>query len=353
MREGESDNMNVHGGDIYRNHVTIDFSVNVNPLGIPQSVKDALHRAVEQSSCYPDIESASLKKAVSKMLVVPEEYLLFGNGASELLIALIHGLQPAKTVIPIPSFYGYEHAAKAAGTEILYYEMKQKNNFCITEDIYHVLTEDIDLLFLANPNNPTGVLLEKSTITELLLHCKKKGIYVVLDECFIEFNAPTYSMLSEMESFDHFILLRAFTKIFSIPGVRLGYLLCKNQKLLARIADQLPEWNLSCFAQKAGCACAREGQFITKTEEAIRKERSFLEEGLSQRGLQVFPSMANFILIYRKEAESADTLYAQLLRQGILIRDCQNFRGLDRGFYRIAIKTRDENQKLLQAIENI
>lgn len=344
------DNMAIHGGDIYRNSIAIDFSVNCNPLGMPHAAKKALHRAVMQCGAYPDIEAQALKEAVGSMLGVPNESLLFGNGASELFMAIVHGLRPKKTVIPIPSFYGYEYAAKAAGSEILYYELKQENGFCVTEDLCEKLTDEVDLLFLANPNNPTGRLLEKETGMTLLQRCREKGIYVVVDECFIEFCAGCPSLLSEPETIDRLLLVRSFTKIYSIPGVRLGYLLCNNRKLLTKIAGQLPEWNLSCFAQEAGCACAKETAFVKETEQYVAQERVFLERELKQRGFQVFPSATNFILFHTKNEPAAAALYKQLLTQGILIRDCENFRGLGKGFYRIAVKTREENIRLLQAL---
>lgn len=337
--------MGIHGGDIYRNHVTVDFSVNVNPFGIPQGVKKALNRAIELCDKYPDMKAEKLKKAVGKMLAVPEEYLLFGNGASELFVAASHGIKSKKTVIPVPSFYGYEYAAKASGSDIIYYEMNAEHNFCLTEDICSILTEETDALFLANPNNPTGQLLDQETMKMLLQHCKNKGIYVFLDECFIEFTNQTFSMLSEIEKFDNLIIIRAFTKIFSIPGVRLGYLICKNPSLLTKIASQLPEWNLSCFAQEAGCACAGQSDFIKKTKDYVERERHFLEEGLQKKGYHLFPSETNFILLY-----SEKPLYEKLLAQGILIRDCCNFRGLGNGFYRIAVKNRKENEILLKSL---
>ena len=337
--------MGIHGGDIYRNHVILDFSVNVNPLGIPEGVKEALRTAIEACHRYPDMKAEKLKKAMGEMLALPEEYLLFGNGASELFMAAAHGIKAKKTVLPVPSFYGYEYAAKAAGSEIVYYEMKAEHNFCLTEDICGILTEDTDALFLANPNNPTGHLLKPETLKRLLQHCKSKGIYVFLDECFIEFTSQAFSMLPEIEGFDNLVIIRAFTKIFSIPGVRLGYLICKNPSLLTRIANQLPEWNLSCFAQEAGCACTEQADFIKKTVNYIGKERGFLEDGLQKKGFQTFPSAANFILLYSKEP-----LYEKLLAKGILIRDCSNFKGLGKGFYRIAVKSRKENEILLESL---
>lgn len=338
----------LHGGDIYRNHVKTDFSVNVNPLGIPEAVKAALYEAVDNCTRYPDISAEKLKEAVSEMLTVPKGYLLFGNGASELFMAIIHGIKPKKTVIPVPSFYGYEYAAETADGEILYYETKEKNDFCLQEDFLSVLTEDVDILFLANPNNPTGNLMSREELRNVLSHCRDKGVYVVLDECFIEFCGKERSMLQEIETFSNLILVRAFTKIFSIPGVRLGYFVCSNPLLLGKIGRQLPEWNVSRFAQAAGYECAMQTAFVEKTVTFIRKERRFLEDGLRQAGFRVFPGKANFLLIYCEQP-----LYDRLLEKGILIRDCENFRGLSKGFYRIAVEDRKENEDLLRAIGEI
>lgn len=347
-RKGLRKMKEIHGGDIYRNHVKTDFSVNVNPLGIPKVVEAALYGAVEKCSTYPDISAEKLKKAVSGMLTVPKEQILFGNGASELFMAVVHGIKPKKTVIPVPSFYGYEYAAEAADGEIVYYETKEETCFCLREDFLSVLTEETDILFLANPNNPTGNLMGREELCSLISHCRDKGIYVVLDECFIEFCGKKYSMLQEIERFSNLILVRAFTKIFAIPGVRLGYLVCSNRLLLEKIGRQLPEWNLSGFAQAAGYECAMQMEFAEKTAAYTEQERRFLEDGFMRAGCRVFPGNANFLLIY-----SEQRLYDKLLEKGILIRDCENFRGLSKGFYRIAVKSRKENEDLLKAIGEI
>lgn len=338
----------MHGGDIYRNYVSLDFSVNVNPLGVPGSVKTAIQKAVEDCSAYPDIEAERLKRSVSRMQSVPAEHLILGNGSSELFLAVVHSINPKKTVIPIPSFLGYEYAAKAAEGEIIYYALREENGFCVTESFCESLTEDVDLLFLANPNNPTGALIHPPVLKQILAHCRELGIYVVLDECFIEFCDADCSMVSQLTEFDNLILIRAFTKIFAIPGVRLGYLVCSNKALLRKIRENIPEWNLSCFAHAAGCACALETAYISQTAGYIKKERKFLEKELGKRGCLVFPSAANFLLCYSKEP-----LYRKLLEHGILIRDCRNFRGLYEGFYRIAVRNRDENIQLMRVLDEI
>ena len=170
---------------------------------------------------------------------------------------------------------------------------------------------------------------------------------MVLDECFMEFCETESSMLPEMEQYDNLIIIRAFTKIFAIPGVRLGYLICSNHVLRERIQRQLPEWNLSAFAQAAGCTCAKQMHFVKKTAAYVREERKFLTEELKRLKVTVYPGEADFLLIY-----SEQPLYERLLEKGILIRDCENFRGLKKGFYRIAVKTREENEVLIRNLSD-
>ena len=335
----------IHGGDIYRNLVDTDFSINVNPLGMPKAVEAALYAAVERCQEYPDIETLELKKAVSNNLSISEEYLLFGNGASELFMGILHTIRPEKILIPVPSFYGYAYAAKAVDSHIVYFPLREEEEFLPGEDFFEALTEDIDLLFLANPNNPTGKRISKAYLEKLLKICQEKRIWVVLDECFIEFCGSGFSMLPEIGKYNRLLIVRAFTKIYAIPGVRLGYLICSNLTLLNRIRKQLPEWNISTFAQKAGVACMSQTAYVEKTVEYVKKERQVLSEQLRKLGLRVFSSEANFILVY-----SEHQLKKELLQRGILIRDCENFRGLSKGYYRIAVKQRMDNEKLWKVI---
>ena len=340
--------MERHGGDIYRNRVSLDFSININPLGIPAGVQKSLQEAIKDCSTYPDIQSQKLKQAIAFWLKLPQEYLIMGNGASELLMAVVHGLKPKKTVIPIPSFYGYEYAAGATGGEIIYYETRKEDGFQPGEDLYLWLTEEVKLLFLGNPNNPTGRLLNPEFLEKLLLHCAKQKIKIVVDESFVELCEPKGSFLSKIEQYEGLILIRSFTKSFAIPGVRLGYLICSHKETREKIERQLPEWNLSLFAQKAGVACTREEGFLRETQRVLEEERRFLTEGLRALGFWVGEGEANFLLFF-----SNRRLYEPLLEKGILIRDCQNFRGLSKGYYRIAIRTRAENEKLLKNMGEI
>lgn len=335
----------IHGGDIYRNEVELDVSINVNPMGMPESVRQALLHAVSDCTKYPDPEVEQLTEAVRKGLGVKETSILFGNGASELFQAVVHTIRPKKTLIPVPSFYGYEYAANCVDGEICYYAMKKENEYSLDEGIFTELAKGVDLVFLANPNNPTGCLLDREFLEQVLIYCKEKQIYVVLDECFIEFCEEGTSMLPKLAEYPNLMLVRAFTKIFAIPGVRIGYLLCENAALIQEIKRHLPEWNLSTFAQAAGIACASEWEFVERTRAFLKEERHFLAEGLRKAGFTVFPGAANFLLV-----QTEIPLYEALLKQKILVRDCSNFRGLGKGFYRIAVKSREENETLLEKI---
>lgn len=340
----------MHGGDIYRNKVKMDFSVNINPLGMPERVKEALMEAAAACACYPDIRQEALKQAIHVMTGADKNRILCGNGASELFMAIVHGLKPKKIVIPVPSFFGYEKAAKAGGAEVLYYEMKVEEAFCLTDKVIDFLPEDADILFLTNPNNPVGNRLSPELIEKILQHCMAKKIVVVLDESFIEFTQEweQYSFLRRVDEFSNLIIVRAFTKIFAIPGVRLGYLVCDNLEIVKKIEEQLPEWNLSVFAQKAGIAAAKETEYRKKSVEVVRTEREYLTGKLQRSGVLVYPSEANYLLLYTEYP-----LAEELLKRGILIRDCSNYRGLSKGYYRIAIRQREENEELLAEIGEI
>ena len=347
---------NIHGGDIYSRQIRLDFSVNGNPLGMPDAAAQALREAISHVGEYPDISAGALTEAVSRMLSgecgreIPREYLLFGNGASELFLAIVHALRPEQVVIPVPSFYGYEYAAEAAGSHIKYVYLPEETGFCPGQELLQALTPDTDLLFLANPNNPTGQLRNAEYLHRLLEHCRQRGITVVLDECFIEFcecdRKQPKSLLGKINQYENLLLVRAFTKSFAMPGVRLGYVVCSNPELREKLRKQLPEWNLSVFAQRAGIACAEQAeQYLRDTVEYVKTERAYLREGLEALGIRVVSGEADFLLLY-----TTQPIYEKFLQKGILIRNCENFRGLGKGYYRIAVKKHEENEVLLQEL---
>lgn len=342
----------VHGGDIYRNQVQYDFSVNTNALGIPKSVQEALEHAVRDCAKYPDPCTEQLKAAIARKDAVNKDWIICGNGASELFAAAMHAVKPKKILIPVPSFYGYEWAAGMENSKIVFFQMKEENQFCLTKDFLSELTGDIDLLFLANPNNPVGNKIDEMLLEEILVRCRQNRIFVVLDECFLEFceRERVDSFRDKMEEYPNLLLVRAFTKIFAIPGVRLGYLISANEALREKIEKQLPEWNVSMFAQYAGVAAAKETDYVKKTVDFIRKEREFMMESLNElKQISVFTSSkTNFLLL-----KSGLSLYDILLERQILIRSCRNYRGLGKDFYRVAVRSHSENEVLLHRLREV
>lgn len=343
----------IHGGDIYNNKVNMDFSVNINPLGIPHSVKEAMSDALSYADRYPDMACSGLKKAISEYFTqqgcsIQSEDVIPGNGASELFMAIAHAIKPKKAVLLAPGFFGYEHVLRAVGCDIGYFLLDEQSDFSPAarlDALMDMLTDDTDIFFIANPNNPTGYLADSTFMKQIIGHCKEKHIYVVADECFMGFCEKNYSVLSLLCDYDNLIVVRAFTKLFAIPGVRLGYMLSKNEAVKQKVQRNLPEWNVSVLAQMAGEACIRESEYIKETASYVSGQRRLLSDGLKKLGFKVYKSDADFILFYSKLP-----LYDILLNKGILIRDCSNYVGLSQGYFRVAVKTYDENVRLLKVI---
>lgn len=347
---GQNRRCGMHGGDIYRNHVTLDFSVNINPCGVPSELRVAMEEGLSQVETYPDLTCRELKENIALHFQVNPEQVICGNGASELIMALCHWKRPEKAFLMAPGFSGYEKALKAVDCDITYCYLNPEEYFRPGEQLLQMVFERRpEVLFLSNPANPTGVLLDRDYVRRLCSVCEETGTLLVLDECFMELTgrAQVCSMIPLLSGQEHLVILRAFTKSFAIPGIRLGYLLCGRTDMAEKIQEQLPEWNVSVPAQKAGLAALNLSGYLQKSVEMIAQERSFLSEELCRLGMQVFPSEADFILFYTEDTN----LQQKLLTKGILIRDCRDYAGLKAGYYRVAVKKREENLQLLQALK--
>lgn len=347
-------NTSVHGGDVYRNNVRLDFSVNINPIGVDAQIKNKLNISMDEITHYPDPQQMRLRIAIADRFQLSEDNIVCGNGASELIMAAVHAIRPRKIVCPIPSFYGYERAAWACGAELRCYPLKEENGYRLDSGIKNYLTQDIDLLFLANPNNPVGDRLDEELFEDILDICLENNILVIIDECFIEFlGHSSYDVRTRLKRYRNLMILRAFTKFYAIPGVRLGYMMSANDNLLEKIRLQLPEWNISVFAENAGIAALRVEHNYANTCFYIRRERNYLETFIKRafeevgKEIKIYDGEANFILM-RTDVE----LYMKLLKEGILIRDCSDYRGLGRGYYRIAVKNHEENEEFIRILEN-
>lgn len=338
----------IHGGDVYRNKVNIDFSVSINPCGVPEKVKSALNEALDSLEKYPDIRCERLTKAVARMLTVKEENLVFGNGSSELFMAVANTYKPEKVLIAEPSFYGYEYAFEVNAGNLIYYYLKEEDNYRLTKDFLNALTDDLDFIILANPNNPTGAMIDDELLVKIIKTAKDKNIRVILDECFIEFTEGNHSLVSKINEYPNLCIIRSFTKIFAIPGVRLGYFVCSDLSFNEAVKKHLPEWNISAFAQAAGCACTECEDYVESSKKVLREERDYLLSEFKRLGIKAYDSACNFILI--KDTRKLDE---ELLKQQILLRNCLNFKGINEGYYRIAVRTHEENKQLIEKLENL
>ena len=339
-----------HGGDIYQNNIRLDFSVNVNPLGTPPVVQRAVADAAKSLAAYPDPYCGTLRKKLSDALGAEARDILCGNGAAELIFQFALALRPGKVILPVPSFSEYETALDAAGCCPEFYLLRRENGFALTEEILNAITDDTDLLMLCSPNNPTGLCIPPELLERILSRCRETGTWLFLDECFTDLVDPNkaHSLIPELRENDPVFILRAFTKLYGMAGVRLGYAVCKEREMMEKMCRLVQPWNVSTPAQAAGEAALDCTTFVERTGAVIRAEKEYLLRELSALGIAVLPGDANFLML-----SGVPGLYDQLLERQILIRSCSNYRGLDAGDCRIAVRTHEENTELIAALREI
>lgn len=344
--------MQIHGGDIYTREYRIDFSANINPLGTPKRVLEAACAGVGHAADYPDVECRALREAISRREAVPREWILCGNGAAELIFALALAIRPRKALLVSPGFAEYEQALLAAGCgcEIRFYKCRKEQGFQPGEDYLEQITDDLDLVFLCNPNNPTGLLLPEELMERIILRCREKKVLLAVDECFngLLMQGEQVSLIKKLGEMPNLFLLKAFTKLYAMAGLRLGYGLCSDTELLLRLKQVLQPWNVSIPAQMAGIAAMEEVDFAKESCVYVSGEREFLKQGLKKQGIHFYDSQANYLFF-----EGPSDLYERCASEGILIRDCSNYRGLGPGYFRIAVKKRAENEELLRVLARV
>ncbi|MBP3901095.1 MAG: aminotransferase class I/II-fold pyridoxal phosphate-dependent enzyme [Blautia sp.] len=342
----------LHGGNIYRNPGCIDFSASVNPLGTPEGVKQAVIRAAEHLAEYPDPEQEALRAAIARVEGVSDkERIVCGNGAAELIWLICAALNPRTAVLPAPTFAEYEAALEEQGCLIVRVPAEEKNGFRHDERLIMKIEEvRPDIVFFCNPDNPTGVLSSGEYMLRLAETCKKAGSFLIIDECFIDFtdNPENASFGQYLNRFPHVIMIKAFTKTYGMAGVRLGYVITADADIAARIRNKAQPWNVSVIAAEAGLAALDEQDFVRRGRKVVAEERAFLSGELGTLGYKVYPAAANYILFRGKHG-----LAEKCRDRGILIRDCSNFEGLCEGYYRIAVKKHEDNQKLISVLREI
>ena len=431
----------VHGGDVYRRAVDLDYSVNINPLGMPPRACAAAKHGVDQSTAYPDWKVEKLRDAVVSFLnqkfavvvssaganadigvpsagmradatatgastgatvpvpgeietqearVVAPEWISFGNGAADLIYRLMQVLRPQQVVVAAPAFAEYSVAAERVGAQVVPVYLSEADDFSFTPAVEVAFIQAIErapsgsAVFLCNPNNPDGNVIRAEVLQRIAAVCEAHHSWLLVDECFLPFlrSEIHYSMVPSLRAFEHLVILRAFTKIYGMPGLRLGYMLTAAQALTDAVRATMTPWEINLPAQLAGVAALEETEFVEKTRALIRAERAFLVQTLPTlpyvEKVYVPTSDANFILfrtaltqpdcpegrVRNSELKSESdpcvsenrTVYTShsvdlkslLLDRGILIRACGNYKGLDARYYRICVRTHEENLELIQ-----
>ena len=314
---------------------------------MPEQVKQALASGLNSFSRYPDPQCRELRNALAGFHGIAVENILCGNGAADLIFRICAWKKPKRVLVPAPTFSEYERPVKLFGGTVEEYILREENGFELTEDFADAITEDTDMVFLCNPNNPTGRLIWAQVLDAILLRCRETGTLLVVDECFIEFTGGS-SLLPKLKDNPDLLILRAFTKFYAMAGLRLGYLLGESA-LLREIEAYGAHWSVSGPAQTAGIAALQaEPMWTYDTRKLVADEQKFMSRQFSDRGIMAYPTDTCFMLL-----RSDSPLYEALKDKRILIRSCANFTGLDVRYVRIGLKTREQNQILLRALEEV
>ncbi len=345
----------IHGGDVYSarqkmKQEPLDFSANINPMGMPPGAVRAAADALQQCTQYPDPLCRELRAALAAYEGIPAEQIVCGNGAADLIFRIVAATHPQRALLLEPTFAEYEQALRAMDCSIAYFPLQESEGFVLPEAFLQQLTPEINLLFLCNPNNPTGRTVPPALLREIWKRCEEAGILLVVDECFNEFleHPERNTLKGVLKPGTNAVILKAFTKSFAMPGLRLGYGLCGNKSLAERIFFCGQPWGVSIPAQAAGIAALQEQGYLERMRHLIQTERRWLSENLARLGLCVFPSEANYIL-FRTETEIP--LRERMEQHSVLIRACGNYRGLDDRYYRIAVRGHGENEHLIAALK--
>lgn len=336
-----------HGGNTYPYpSLRHDFSVNLNPLGAPQDVISAIKRSADKFAAYPDPDCRALCAAIAAKHGTAPENVLCGSGAADIIIRLALALRPSCILSLAPSFSEYEKAAQLSRASFRTFPLRAENGFLLDSSVLSAITPETGLVFLCNPNNPTGSLAPHEILCALLEKCEQSGAILALDECFLEFtNAP--SMTARLSS-PNLVVINAFTKTYAMAGLRLGYMLCSNRELLRKTADFSQSWCVSSPAQTAGLSALGCRAWLAEAKALINEQRPYLAAGLERLGIEVFPSNANFLL-----CKSPLPLFQKLLSRGILVRDCSSFPTLDERYFRVCVSSRELNDILLTEISEV
>ncbi|MBM4055962.1 MAG: threonine-phosphate decarboxylase [Planctomycetes bacterium] len=346
-----------HGG--YRKHNAdkkndiLDFSANINPLGYPEGVRKAVFENFSDILHYPDIDCSGLKRYIAQKIGHSADEIVVGNGSTELFYLAPRALKPARGIIFQPSFSEFPEALKCSGAEVIQYALNT-DDFSFHYNTHYFDDETTGMLFLCNPNNPTGLLTEKDTLLSMIKQHPK--VMFVIDEAFMDFVDETerYTLINEAGTLENLIVVRSLTKFYGFPGLRIGFLVTHSD-VAERLVEYKEPWTVNTFAQYAAMVSMEDDEFIAASREFIKTERIYLHDELSKiQGLIPYKPAANFVFVkINKKGINSVLLREWMLKRGIAIRDCSNFAGLSDRYFRVAVRTREENGKLIDALRSV
>ena len=385
--------MDFHGGNIYKIFreknikEILDYSSNINPYGIPDSLKKRITENLEILERYPDPDYIELRQKLAHLNKVDISNIILGNGATEIIFLFMKVINPKKILIAAPTFGEYERAVKATERlenssvlgdsdkkkndknncgkqkiEIEYFELKESDDFKLNiHNLKNELEKKYDLLIICNPNNPTGKFLKLSETEEILKECNKYNTKLFIDEAFIDFleDGIKESIINTKENKQNLFVTRAFTKFFAIPGLRLGYGVYFDKNLEKEISEKKEPWSVNNIAEMAGLTVLDDTEYIEKTLKWITKEKIYMYEKLNEiNGIKAYKTEINFITVKIEDKLFSKELNVKILREkileySILIRDASNFKFLDERFFRLAIKNRENNDRVIKVLKEI
>ena len=329
----------------------IDFSSNVNPHIISDLGKYVLE-GLEKSRSYPDINYTNLRNNISDYIKVDSELIIPGNGATEIIYLLMKSIKRRLAILN-PTFSEYGRGAKLNNLEIIDFHLKEENNFSIDLDEIQKNMDKFDSLFICNPNNPNGKVKDLNELLDLMIENDK---LLIVDETFMEFvgEEEKYSLINKIEQTPNLFILKAVTKFFGMPGLRLGYGVTSNKQIIKNIYEYKEPWTINSFAENLSNYLFKDKEYINGSKDYYINERKFMLEELRKISrLKVYDTDTNFVLI-KLDDDEANSLKLELFEKyNILIRDASNFIGLDKSYIRVAMKSHNDNKVLIESLRKI
>jgi len=335
----------------------ISFSANVNPLGISPKLKEGIANHIDCITTYPDREYMELRQCIADYCSTETENIIVGNGSTELISLFIKIQHPKKALVLGPTYSEYEREIALSGGKTIYYPLKEENNFDLVADHFvSKLSEDIDMLIICNPNNPTGTAIDNHIMRRILDACKEYNIFVMVDETYVEFteNINEVSSVKLTRTYENIAILRGTSKFFAAPGLRLGYAVCSNADLINTINRMKDPWSINSIAVLAGTLMFNDTDYIEKTKNLIKAERKRLFELYNNSSrFKAYRPQGNFMLLkILEDGLTSSDLFDKCIKSGLMIRDCSTFPYLDDKYIRICFMNSSDNDKLSRLLLN-